>query len=470
SGIPEVKTILLGSDIKGFLTSRALLATSFGLCLAVGSGLPVGKEGPFVHIACIIAKLLLSLPLYKQFRKNKSFLRDTLSAACAVGVSSTFAAPIGGVLFSIEVTAIYFPVRNYWRGFFAAVSGSIVFRFFAFWFADERTITAVFTTKFDRFPYDAQELLVFLLIGAFSGLFAALFICLHAKVVELPKTLNFFSVKDLKIANFLYSLLIVIVISSLKFPHLLGPYMGLPSKEVIDQLFDEHSLAQQDIWKSPNIFASLFLYFLLHFVFTAFSVSLPFPAGVFVPVFTIGATFGRLVGEIMLALFPNGIHSDEEIGNIIPGGYAVVGAAAFSAAVTHTISTSVVVFELTGQITHIIPVMLAVLIADGLAHALKPSFYESMIKLKKLSYLPSISGFYKGHHKSAGEVMRKVEFYIDENATIKHISYLLQNSSLLDYPLVTSNSLNLIGAPALKVDKELMAELMFSEDDQDYPD
>lgn len=28
-----------------------------------------------------------------------------------------------------------------------------------------------------------------------------------------------------------------------------------------------------------------------------------------------------------------------------------------SAAVTHTISTSVIVFELTGQITHILPVM-----------------------------------------------------------------------------------------------------------------
>ena len=33
------------------------------------------------------------------------------------------------------------------------------------------------------------------------------------------------------------------------------------------------------------------------------------------------------------------------------------GAAAMSAAVTHTISTSVIVFELTGQITHILPVM-----------------------------------------------------------------------------------------------------------------
>ena len=39
------------------------------------------------------------------------------------------------------------------------------------------------------------------------------------------------------------------------------------------------------------------------------------------------------------------------------GGYSIVGAAAFAGAVTHTISTSVIVFELTGQITHILPVM-----------------------------------------------------------------------------------------------------------------
>ena len=32
-----------------------------------------------------------------------------------------------------------------------------------------------------------------------------------------------------------------------------------------------------------------------------------------------------------------------------------------SAAVTHTISTSVIVFELTGQITHILPVMVCLL-------------------------------------------------------------------------------------------------------------
>lgn len=51
-----------------------------------------------------------------------------LSAACAVGVACTFSAPVGGVLFSIEVTSVYFAVRNYWRGFFAATCSATVFR------------------------------------------------------------------------------------------------------------------------------------------------------------------------------------------------------------------------------------------------------------------------------------------------------------------------------------------------------
>ena len=33
-----------------------------------------------------------------------------------------------GVLFSIEVTAVYFAVRNYWRGFFAAIVSASLFR------------------------------------------------------------------------------------------------------------------------------------------------------------------------------------------------------------------------------------------------------------------------------------------------------------------------------------------------------
>ena len=64
-----------------------------------------------------------------------------------------------------------------------------------------------------------------------------------------------------------------------------------------------------------------------------------------------GAAFGRLVGESMAVWFPEGIGGRL----VVPGGYAIVGAAALSGSVTHTVSTSVIVFELTGQMSHVLP-------------------------------------------------------------------------------------------------------------------
>jgi hypothetical protein len=69
------------------------------------------------------------------------------------------------------------------------------------------------------------------------------------------------------------------------------------------------------------------------------------------PIFLPGASLGRLIGELMAVWFPGGFGGKL----IIPGYYATVGAATFSGAVTHTVSTAVIVFELTGQMGHILP-------------------------------------------------------------------------------------------------------------------
>lgn len=66
------------------------------------------------------------------------------------------------------------------------------------------------------------------------------------------------------------------------------------------------------------------------------------------------------------------------------------GAAALSGAVTHTVSTAVIVFELTGQISHILPVMIAVILANAVAQSLQPSLYDSIIRIQKLPYLPEL--------------------------------------------------------------------------------
>ncbi|XP_027700511.1 chloride channel protein ClC-Ka-like, partial [Vombatus ursinus] len=68
------------------------------------------------------------------------------------------------------------------------------------------------------------------------------------------------------------------------------------------------------------------------------------------------------------------------------------GAAAFSGAVTHTISTALLAFELTGQFVHVLPVLMAVLAANAVCQNCQPSFYDNGIILKKLPYLPRVLG------------------------------------------------------------------------------
>ena len=64
--------------------------------------------------------------------------------------------------------------------------------------------------------------------------------------------------------------------------------------------------------------------------------------------------------------------------------------AALTGAITHSISISVIVFELTGQITYVLPILISVLVASALARHLQPSFFDSIIKTKKITVLPKM--------------------------------------------------------------------------------
>uniref|UniRef100_A0A1B6CT29 Chloride channel protein n=1 Tax=Clastoptera arizonana TaxID=38151 RepID=A0A1B6CT29_9HEMI len=377
SGIPEMKTILRGVSLKEYLTFRTLVAKVIGLTATLGSGLPLGKEGPFVHIASIVATLLSKLVTsFQGIYENESRNTEMLAAACAVGVASCFGAPIGGVLFSIEVTTVYFAIRNYWRGFFTAVCGATVFRLLAVWFQKADTVRAIFQTNFTMdFPFDSQELLVYSLMGVVCGLGGAGYVWSHRQYVlfmRRNKKMNTFLQKN----RFLYPGIVALVASTVSFPLGLGQYMAgdLNTHDQVSGLFsnftwtkDYITVEEQDVlrhWKTKNtdVLFSLCGFMLYTFVFSIVSSTIPVPSGSFIPVFKIGAAFGRLVGELLHLSFPQGVRYGKINTPIIPGGYATVGAAAYSGAVTHTISVSVIVFEMTGQITHIIPIMVSIII------------------------------------------------------------------------------------------------------------
>ncbi|KJH45471.1 hypothetical protein DICVIV_08474 [Dictyocaulus viviparus] len=62
------------------------------------------------------------------------------------------------------------------------------------------------------------------------------------------------------------------------------------------------------------------------------------------------------LGEIMVFFFPKGMRGPNGP-PIYPGLYAVVGAAAYTGAVTHTLSVAMIICELTGQLAPILPVL-----------------------------------------------------------------------------------------------------------------
>lgn len=68
------------------------------------------------------------------------------------------------------------------------------------------------------------------------------------------------------------------------------------------------------------------------------------------------------------------------------------GAAAFSGAVTHSLSPALLAIELTGQLGHAVPVLLATLLANGVARSRqRPSFYDAISISKRLPHLPSLA-------------------------------------------------------------------------------
>ncbi|KAJ8378093.1 hypothetical protein AAFF_G00248070 [Aldrovandia affinis] len=483
SGIPEMKTILRGVVLKEYLTFKTFVAKVIGLTCALGSGMPLGKEGPFVHVASLCAALLSKFMalfggvyMEEAFEGNKNELRniEMLSAACAVGVGCCFAAPIGGVLFSIEVTSTFFAVRNYWRGFFAATFSAFIFRVLAVWNQEEETITALFKTRFRLdFPFDLQELPAFAVLGIISGFGGALFVYLNRLIdqfMQQPRSIN----KVLMRNRLVYPALVTLLVSTLTFPlgsdsSWLGRRNGnlsssdrvsdLTQHESLVALLDnrtwtKHGVADEfyyigpvKVWKHPhvNVFITLIFFIIMKFWMSALATTMPVPCGAFMPVFLIGAAFGRLVGEIMATWFPDSIHPDGSIYPIVP---IRGGAAALSGAVTHTVSTAVIVFELTGQISHILPVMIAVILANAVAQSLQPSLYDSIIRIKKLPYLPELGW---GHHERYSirveDIMVQDVRFITLNCCYRDLQEALMIGHLKTMALVESaESMILLGS------------------------
>ncbi|XP_066496371.1 H(+)/Cl(-) exchange transporter 5 [Tiliqua scincoides] len=466
SGIPEIKTILSGFIIRGYLGKWTLLIKSITLVLAVSSGLSLGKEGPLVHVACCCGNILCHL--FTKYRKNEAKRREVLSAAAAAGVSVAFGAPIGGVLFSLEEVSYYFPLKTLWRSFFAALVAAFTLRSINP-FGNSRLV--LFYVEFHT-PWHLIELIPFILLGIFGGLWGAAFIrsniawCRRRKTTRLGR----YPVAEV--------LVVTAATAILAFPN---EYTRMSTSELISELFNDCGLldssklcdyindanstkaddlpdraAGKGVYKAMWLLA---LALILKVFITIFTFGMKVPSGLFIPSMAVGAIVGRLlgVGVEQLAYY----HHDWGIFKhwcspgadcVTPGLYAMVGAAACLGGVTRmTVSLVVIMFELTGGLEYIVPLMAAAMTSKWVADAIgREGIYDAHIRLNGYPFLEAKEEF--SHKTLAMDVMRPrrsdpaLTVLTQDSMTVEDAEAIVSETTYSGYPVVVSReSQRLVG-------------------------
>ena len=194
SGVPEVMGMLNGVNGGGAVYVSSLITKAVGVTCAVLGNLCVGKEGPLVHIGAICGLLGPYMPfeIFKCFH-NDSDKRTFMSAGCSGGVAAAFGAPIGGTLFTYEISkpTTFWTFSMLWRVFFtSAVSVFTLGILQSLKSGAVLSLSNSATLKFGEIVIiysPLSDALVAVLLGIICGLLGALFVSVNSHMIILRK-------------------------------------------------------------------------------------------------------------------------------------------------------------------------------------------------------------------------------------------------------------------------------------------
>ncbi|KAH8912242.1 hypothetical protein BR93DRAFT_922200 [Coniochaeta sp. PMI_546] len=440
SGISEIKCIIAGFVMKGFLGFWTLLIKSIALPLAIGSGLSVGKEGPSVHYAVCTGNVISRL--FDKYKRNASKTREILSACAAAGVAVAFGSPIGGVLFSLEEMSSYFPLKTMWRSYFCALVATAVLAAMNPFRTGQ---LVMFQVKYDR-SWHFFEVLFYIIIGVFGGLYGAF-------VIKWNLRFQAFRKKYLKNYAILEATFLAFATAIVCYPN---AFLRIDMTESMEILFleceggeDYRGLCEAE-HRMKNIL-SLLLATIIRIFFVIISYGCKVPAGIFVPSMAIGASFGRTVGIIVQAIhdaYPQSAFfaaCEPDVPCITPGTYAFLGAAAALSGIMHiTVSVVVIMFELTGALTYILPTMIVVGVTKAVSELFgKGGIADRMIWFSGFPFLDS-----KEDHNFGVPVSQAMTTDVvaipSTGMTLKNVERLLSQDKYQGFPIVEGEHSNIL--------------------------
>lgn len=505
SGLPEIKSILSGISNKEFFSSSTLIAKVIGLIAIISSGLAVGRVGPYVHICCIICKQLLNFPLFTKIRNSISAKNNMLLAASTAGITLAIGTPLGGILFSLETSSTIYVVSNIWRNFLISVFCYFMSNFI-------QSISGLKLIKlnadFSKALKFEQEYLLVFVIAILCGLLSAMLNSIILKIHywrDNRRDGSFFK------GRFRYMMFVCLVVSCLNFSFLplrtinktvdnvlftpsnfssvesvngfkgssssLGNEKNNNSKIIYKAnnntkdednkisnnsshiSFNHNSINNNDnseendsndqfsISKKlinqlhhPNEGFILLINFIILFICIALSLTTNGVMDMFEPYTLLGALFGRLIGHMIKLSFD---YNEEYF-------YSMLAAACMTSGGLHTVSSAIMIFELNGQTSYLVPLLIGCLISSLISQALSLNMNDVFMIIKNLPNPNSII-YETIKNLSAKNYYTNIAFYLKKNQDKSSSNALSSiNNSLLhketiknDLSIVSSNTDNL---------------------------
>ncbi|MDO5757401.1 MAG: chloride channel protein [Rhodobacterales bacterium] len=329
---------------NGRVERRAGLASAAASLITLGTGGSSGREGPVVHLAGVVSTWI-------SIRINASGVngRDLLGCAVAAAVSASFNAPIAGALFAMEVVLRRFSVNGFAPIAIASVAGTVINRL-EFGDITEFNLPSASPQEF------YLELPAFLMLGLICAVVAALLI----RTIFFAEDLGDVLYQRLHIPGWLRPAIAGGMLGGIAiwFPHIIGVGYETTAAALNGNLVLHEAI----------------VFTVLKVLAVAVTLGGRMGGGIFSPSLMIGALTGLAFGLIATQMLPE-ISGSHTI-------YALVGMGAVSAAVLGApISTTLIVFELTGDWHTGLAVMVAVSTSTALGTRLvNRSFFLTQLK------------------------------------------------------------------------------------------
>lgn len=341
----SVADVIEGAALgEGRVETKAGVASVFASIITLGTGGSSGREGPVVHMAGLISTWVSD-----RIKATGLTSRDLLGCAVAAAVSASFNAPIAGALFALEVVLRHFALHAFAPITIAAVSGAVIARWH---FGD----MAEFALPIANILEFYVELPAFLLLGLTCGLVASALMYAVFFAEDAGNLLQ----DRLRLPRWLRPVVAGAMLGGIAiwFPHIIG--VGY-----------ETTLAALN---GSLLLHEAVVFTMLKVLAVAITLGGRMGGGVFSPSLMVGALVGLGFGIVATSLFPEYSGS----ANV----YALAGMGAVSASVIGApISTTLIVFELTGDWQIGIAVMVAVSMSSALsANLVTRSFFLTQLE------------------------------------------------------------------------------------------